>query len=626
MAADKTSMLHVRLMEARNVQPADANGMSDPYCKIKVEQNNDVKRFKTSVKNKSLNPVWNEDFTFTLKSFAGKLVIKLYDKDVFRDDFLGRVTIPLESLQNKVTQAWFDMYDMAGEKRVKGSIMVIIVKDDDQTALFKKDKPAFLQHRRSLIYKSIESYDEKQHQLPKAKLFIGTWNVGNKPPPEDLSAWIPKQGYDLYIIGTQECEYKHRGGYSSCKEDWEGTLKQHFGNAYQLVVAHEMWEMRIAVFASAEFVKHITHVEASKEATGAAHVFGNKGGVAVSMLVGDSRVCFINSHLAAHQDKTKSRNANVEEILKGVRLGYKGFDVINQFHHVFWIGDLNYRLNYAHQGDDRTPSTEQFEEMVDLIKQGKYSQLFAHDQLRAEIKEERVFLGFQEGEYNFPPTFKVKRHTAEIEYDEERSPAWCDRVLWKSMDGLNDQFKPQQISLASAPNIITSDHKPVLSTFELPLPEFPPGVSDTLGECSIHITNLSGSGLPAADLNNEADPYLVFVGPFLASKVQTAHKNKTREPKWSNDEVPVVPLSVNRLQRLEHCMLLLKVMDHDTASRDDVMANGVLPLKAFLPKNEQEALNTKPYPFNVDLFAGGLRAGTIQGEIQLKWLPSDFKP
>ena len=33
------------------------------------------------------------------------------------------------------------------------------------------------------------------------KMLVGTWNVGNKSPPEDLSPWIAKQGFDLIAIG-----------------------------------------------------------------------------------------------------------------------------------------------------------------------------------------------------------------------------------------------------------------------------------------------------------------------------------------------------------------------------------------------------------------------------------------
>ena len=41
------------------------------------------------------------------------------------------------------------------------------------------------------------------------------------------------------------------------------------------------------------------------------------------------------------------RNNNYRDILRGLGLGQRGlqqFDLTSQFHHVFWFGDLNYRL------------------------------------------------------------------------------------------------------------------------------------------------------------------------------------------------------------------------------------------------------------------------------------------
>jgi hypothetical protein len=40
----------------------------------------------------------------------------------------------------------------------------------------------------------------------------------------------------------------------------------------------------------------------------------NKGGVAVSLQLGYTDVCIVNSHLAAHQGKLKERNHNYSEI------------------------------------------------------------------------------------------------------------------------------------------------------------------------------------------------------------------------------------------------------------------------------------------------------------------------
>jgi hypothetical protein len=82
-------------------------------------------------------------------------------------------------------------------------------------------------------------------------------------------------------------------------------------------------------------------------------------------------------------------------------------DIMCQFDHVVFMGDLNYRLDYGNQGEEKTPSKELFDSMVSKINDKKYEQLFACDQLAEEMKRGKVFCGFKEGKYNFPPTFKV---------------------------------------------------------------------------------------------------------------------------------------------------------------------------------------------------------------------------
>ena len=108
----------------------------------------------------------------------------------------------------------------------------------------------------------------------------------------------------------------------------------------------------MVVFCHKLLKDRITHVEKHNEATGVAHVLGNKGGVAVAMVVKDTRLCFVNSHLTAHQHQTKRRNDDVKEIIEGVKFGYQGMDVLHQFHHLLWMGDLNYRFVLVDRIDD----------------------------------------------------------------------------------------------------------------------------------------------------------------------------------------------------------------------------------------------------------------------------------
>jgi Ca2+-dependent lipid-binding protein len=47
---------------------------------------------------KTLNPVWNESFTFEIGTGQEPLTIIVMDQDLGNDDFEGQVVIPLDTL------------------------------------------------------------------------------------------------------------------------------------------------------------------------------------------------------------------------------------------------------------------------------------------------------------------------------------------------------------------------------------------------------------------------------------------------------------------------------------------------------------------------------------------------
>lgn len=55
----------VVILEAKNLKKMDVGGLSDPYVKIALMQNGKrLKKKKTSIKKCTLNPYYNESFTF----------------------------------------------------------------------------------------------------------------------------------------------------------------------------------------------------------------------------------------------------------------------------------------------------------------------------------------------------------------------------------------------------------------------------------------------------------------------------------------------------------------------------------------------------------------------------------
>ena len=107
-----------------------------------------------------------------------------------------------------------------------------------------------------------------------------------------------------------------------------------------------------------------------------------------------------------------------------------------------------------------------------MLRTEEWDALYENDQLHNEIECGRLLHGFQEMQPRFLPTFKVKRHVENPTYNEKRVPSWCDRILWRSLEGHAKRLRP--IEFNSAENITTSDHKPVFATFEVELPSVGP--------------------------------------------------------------------------------------------------------------------------------------------------------
>ena len=87
---------------------------------------------------------------------------------------------------------------------------------------------------------------------------------------------------------------------------------------------------------------------------------GNKGGVCISLSLHHTQLSFVNVHLAAHQEHTVLRNKNVQSIVKSLKFDAAGggsctggSDLFSSSHHLLLAGDLNYRLQYGDQGDDK---------------------------------------------------------------------------------------------------------------------------------------------------------------------------------------------------------------------------------------------------------------------------------
>ncbi|XP_055647689.1 multiple C2 and transmembrane domain-containing protein 1 isoform X2 [Falco peregrinus] len=147
--------LQVKVIRAEALMAADVTGKSDPFCV--VELNND--RLLTHTIYKNLNPEWNKIFTFNIKDIHSVLEVTVYDEDRDRTaDFLGKVAIPLLSIQNGEQKAY-----VLKNKQLTGPTKGVIYLEID--VIFNAVKASI----RTLMPKE-QKYIEEENRLSKQLL------------------------------------------------------------------------------------------------------------------------------------------------------------------------------------------------------------------------------------------------------------------------------------------------------------------------------------------------------------------------------------------------------------------------------------------------------------------------
>jgi len=74
-------LLNVEVVEAKDLRPKDANGLSDPFCTLFLTSST-AHRYNTSVKQETLCPVWEEHFSLPVENPADDvLCIEVWDFD-----------------------------------------------------------------------------------------------------------------------------------------------------------------------------------------------------------------------------------------------------------------------------------------------------------------------------------------------------------------------------------------------------------------------------------------------------------------------------------------------------------------------------------------------------------------
>ncbi|XP_061748637.1 multiple C2 and transmembrane domain-containing protein 2-like isoform X2 [Nerophis ophidion] len=130
--SSRSFLLTINLKEGHNLVIRDRSGTSDPYVKFKLEGKT---IYKSKVVFKNLNPTWSENFSIPIRNLGQRLYIKVYDRDLTTDDFMGSASVLLSSLDmDKVNELVLHLDDPNSLEEDMGLVlldMTLVHRDGD---------------------------------------------------------------------------------------------------------------------------------------------------------------------------------------------------------------------------------------------------------------------------------------------------------------------------------------------------------------------------------------------------------------------------------------------------------------------------------------------------------------
>lgn len=408
--------------------------------------------FKCEIDNKPSDPEAILYLNLQSRSNKFKFEIQMTPRvDNFVDD-LFRGIEAVNKLHTQPEFLWLKKYIGKSEDDIIAQSMVV-----PRSGVAHNQNSAPVAIRESLIKRKMSDKELDYTFAKKFTVFCGTWNVNDKSPTIPLKDWlsVDKEPPDIYAVGFQELDLSKETflfDQTFREEEWYNAVLHYVDKRakYVKIERVRLVGMMLIVLIKEKHYSHVRNVICDTVGTGIMGKMGNKGGVAIRFDLHNTSICFVNSHLAAHVEEFERRNQDFRDICNRTRFiqpnqppkGIKDHD------HIYWIGDLNYRITELDpQG------------VKNLVSENNFAPVLEWDQLKQQHKSNHVFAGYTEGVINFKPTYKYDPGTDDWDSSEKnRAPAWCDRIFWKG-----DRII--QLAYRSHPTLNISDHKPVSASF-----------------------------------------------------------------------------------------------------------------------------------------------------------------
>ncbi|XP_025051004.1 phosphatidylinositol 3,4,5-trisphosphate 5-phosphatase 2, partial [Alligator sinensis] len=545
----------------------------------------------------------SQKYTLSVDVEGGKLVVLKKQKDSQED--WNTFT------HDKIRQ-------LIKSQRVQNKLGIVFEKEKDKTQ--RKDFIFVSARKREAFCQLLQLMKNKhsnQDEPDMISVFIGTWNMGSVFPPKSVTSWFTSKGlgktldeatvtipHDIYVFGTQE----NSMGDKEWVDFLRGALKDFTDIEYRPIAMQSLWYIKIVVLVKPEHENRISHISTSSVKTGIANTLGNKGAVGVSFMFNGTSFGFVNCHLTSGNEKTARRNQNYVDILRLLSLGDKqlsSFDISLRFTHLFWFGDLNYRLDMDIQ------------EILNYINRKEFEPLLKVDQLNLEKEKHKVFLRFAEEEITFPPTYRYEKGSRDTYVWHKQKPtgvrtnvpSWCDRILWKSYPETHINCN----SYGCTDDVMTSDHSPVFGSFEVGVTSqfvSKKGLSKSSDQAYIEFESIEAIVKTASRTKFFIEFYSPCLEEFkksIENDSQSSDNINFLKVQWSSRQLPTLKPILSEIEYLQdqHLLLTVKSLDGYESYGECVIA-----LKSMIGSTAQQFLTY--------LSHRGEETGNIRGSMKVR--------